>query len=256
MSYQTITLQAGIPHRLDIECALILIDAVSTADGVDLQTLDRGGAASVVIPGRKAAFRLTGKFEGVILSAAVVTTVSLFLSKTDVQLGVVDGSAVSIPNGVRVINSDAQPVPVKTPAGQPLEVSFAGTVAPVLGVITNSDAQAIPVKPQIGAIFTVEQATEVDTRPYLAAAVANVAPVAVTAVAAALVAASATRRGLRLRNVGANPVALGGAGVTFAGAAVVIQPGETWNENEAPGAAWYVICDAALASTVNVQTIT
>lgn len=58
-----------------------------------------------------------------------------------------------------------------------------------------------------------------------------------------------------IKNVGANPVAIGGAGLTFANAAVLGQTGETWNESEAAGAAWSAMCDAGLASTLNIQTI-
>jgi hypothetical protein len=88
----------------------------------------------------------------------------------------------------------------------------------------------------------------------LAAALTDAAPVAVTDVAGVLLAASAGRRSFRARNVGVNAVAIGGAGVTFAAAAIVLQPGELWIETDAPGAAWKCICDATLASTLNVLT--
>jgi hypothetical protein len=51
-------------------------------------------------------------------------------------------------------------------------------------------------------------------------------------------------------------VAIGGAGLTFANAAVLMQSGKSWNESEAPGVAWSCICDVGLASTLNLQTIT
>jgi hypothetical protein len=135
-------------------------------------------------------------------------------------------------------------------------VTFTQQVAPLGSIkVNNLDAEAVPVTKKTGAIFMLEQANEVDTRPYQAQAVANVAPFAVTAAAAVLLAALLARRGIRIKNVGANPVALGGTGIVYANAAVLIQPGETWNENEAPGAAWYVICDAGLTLTLNIQTI-
>lgn len=239
MSYQSIPLQAGIPFRLDIAGKLILIDSTGAAGGVDL-ALVRNGTPGPTMPNRKAAFRHVGQFDGVILTAAVDTVCALFLSFDDVQLGVADGSAMRIPDGVKITNAPDNPV----------AVNFAGTVAPVLGVITNTPAQAIPV-----TLHGSDDATNIPTIPYQAQAVTDPAPVAVAAAAGVIVAASAARRGLRIKNAGGNPVAIGGAGVTFANAAIVLQPGETWNETEAPGAAWYSICAATLNSTLNLQTI-
>ncbi len=88
----------------------------------------------------------------------------------------------------------------------------------------------------------------------LGAALTAVAPVACTAVAAVALAADATRRKVVFRNVGANAIALGPVGVVFANAAIVLQPTEMWVEKDAPGAAWDAICDAALASTLNIVT--
>lgn len=237
MSYHKITLKAGIPFRRDIIGRLLLIDDCGVAGKVDVQMLV-AGSADVVMYDRRAGFRRVAAFEGVILTSAVDTVVKLFLAMEDVQLGV---------NELEISN----------PADNPVNVLFAGTVNPVLGVVTvdNTDAEAIPIQQKVGHVFQVEQASEVDARLYQAAVVTNVAPLAVTAVAGVMLAASATRRGFRVKNNGANAVAIGGAGIVFADAVVLIQPGETWNENEAPGAAWYAICDAAAASSLNIQTI-
>ncbi len=80
--------------------------------------------------------------------------------------------------------------------------------------------------------------------------------VAVNDVGVALVAADATRKSVRFRNTGANSVALiAAAANSFDNAAVVLQPGDIWNEIEAPGAAWFGKCGAGLASTLAVQTV-
>lgn len=209
------------------------------------------------MPDMTTGFSLPVQFDGITFYSDIDTVVSFFASPTPVMLGVQGGGIVAVQGGVMVTNSNAEPFPVKTPAGQPLEVLFGGTVAPVLGVVTvdNTDAEAIPVMQKAGTVFSVEQVTEVDTRPYQAATVTDLAQVAVTDVRGVLIAAGATRRGLRIKNAGASPVAIGGATLAFATAAVLIQPGETWNENEAPGAAWYCVCGAALASTLNIQDI-
>ena len=229
MSYQKIPLLAGVSHTLDIPGRLLLIDSPGVAGSVDV-ALVKNGTPGATMPGRKGGFRCLEQFDGVQLTSATATTVTLFLSFEDVNLGT---------NQLEITNSAASPV----------NVTFTSAIAPLGSVtVNNTDAQAVPVVQKAGAEFVV--------RGYLAQTVANVAPVAVTAVAGVLLAAAATRRGFRVKNVGANPVAIGGAGLTFAAAAVLIQPGETWNENEAPAAAWSCICDAALASTLNIQTIT
>lgn len=239
MSYQNIPLLAGVPCRLDIAGKLLLVDSVGVAGAVDVAMV-RGGTPSATMPARMPGFRLAGDFDGVMLTAAVDTVVGLFLSFDDVNLGT---------NRLQISN----------PAADPVNVLFAGTVAPVLGnvKVSNVDAEAVPVVQKIGAAFTVkpDAAAEFKVRGYQAQAVSNVAPAAVAAAAAVFLAADPARRGFRVKNNGANAVAIGGAGLTFGNAAVLVQPGETWNENEAAGAEWSAICDAAMASTLNIQTI-
>ncbi len=315
MAYKKINLEAGVEMRVDIAGKLILVDSVSTGQGVDIAPL-LNGTATVYIPGRQPGFRSVGEFDGVLLKSALACTVGIFLSMNDVQLGGTAGGNVAVPAGVSVTNDLAHSIPVTltsssniTPIpvaltsirvnnvvgdpvpvalssikvnntlAEPVPVTFTNPVEPIVGVVTidNTDAEALPVKPQVGAVFEnrivntdaqavpvtqkaghvfqVEQASEVDTRSYKALTVTNVAPVAVTAVAGALTAGNPARRGLRVKNVGADVVALGGAGIVFANAVVLIQPGETWNESEAPGAVWYCICDAGLVSTLNIQSI-
>jgi len=94
------------------------------------------------------------------------------------------------------------------------------------------------------ATLTVKQATTVS----------DPAAVTVGTAATALVAASATRRGLRITNAGSVDVYLGGAGVTVADGAVKIAAGQTWVENEAAPAAWYGIAGTA-GQSVRIQEI-
>src|SRR5476649_2586884 len=123
MSYQRIPLLAGQPHRLDIAGRLLLIDSVGDSDGVDVEILLAGSSKTNKVPGRKAGFRLVQAYDGVILTSAVNATVGIFLSNDDVQLGVADGAAVSVPNGVEISNKE------------PIPVLFGGTVEPVMGVV-------------------------------------------------------------------------------------------------------------------------
>lgn len=295
MSYQLIRLSAGLEMRVDIPGRLILVDSVSTGQGVDIALL-RNGTPVPYIPGRQAGFRLVEDFGGVLLRSALDCEVGIFLSVNDVQLGGTAGGNVVVPDGVSVVNdlahsipvtltssSNATPIPVSLASirvnnteAQAIPVNFAGTVSPVLGVVTvdntnaeaipvlqkpgevfevhvsnavpmavsltetkinNSDAQAVPVVPKVGAVFSVKDVQ--------CSTIVNIAPVSAGLAAVALV-ADATLRRLRVRNSHATAtIALGGAGITLATAAIVLAPGDIWNESEAAGASWYVISDTA-----------
>lgn len=54
-------------------------------------------------------------------------------------------------------------------------------------------------------------------------------------------AANQNRRSLRIKNIGAVDVAIGGAAVVFATAAIVLAPGDVWVEDDGAGAAWYAV---------------
>lgn len=241
MSYYSIPLKAGQPFKQNTAGSLILIDSLGGAAGVDIMLTQKNGSDGMRMPSRGTAFRLVEPYDAVTFTSAVDTTIGVFLSNADVQLGFVNGGTVAVPGGVVVTNDPAHPV----------NVTFAQQIVPLGSVtVNNTPAQAVPV-----TLHGSDDAANVPTIPYQAQAVNDPAPVAIAAAVTAIAGASAARRGLRMKNAGANPVAIGGAGVTFSNAAVVLQPGETWNENEAPGAAWYGICAAGLASTLNLQTI-
>lgn len=295
MSYQLIRLSAGLEMRVDIPGRLILVDSVSTGQGVDIALL-RNGTPVPYIPGRQAGFRLVEDFGGVLLRSALDCEVGIFLSVNDVQLGGTAGGNVVVPDGVSVVNdlahsipvtltssSNTTPIPVSLASirvnnteAQAIPVNFAGTVSPVLGVVTvdntnaeaipvlqkpgeafevhvnnvaplavsltetkinNSDAQAVPVVPKVGAVFSVKDVQ--------CSTIVNIAPVSAGLAAVALV-ADATLRRLRVRNGHATAtIALGGVGITMATAAIVLAPGDIWNESEAAGASWYAISDTA-----------
>ena len=282
MSYKLIRLSAGLEMRVDIPGRLILVDSVSTGQGVDI-SLVRSGTPSPYIPGRQAGFRLVEDFGGVLLRSALDCEVGIFLSVNDVQLGGTAGGNVVVPDGVSIVNDLAHSIPVTltsssntTPipvslasirvnntAEQPIPVLFGGTVAPVLGVVTvdNTNAEAIPVLQKPGEVFethisnaslavTIAQALNVKDVP--CATIVNIAPVNAGLAAVALV-ADATLRRLRVRNGHATAmIAIGGAGVTLANAAIVLEPGDIWNETDAAGAAWFVVSDTA-ATPVQMQ---
>lgn len=215
MSYHRIPLQAGVPYRYDTPGQLLLIDSTGNAPGIDV-ALVRNGSAAVTMPERKTAFRHVGAFDAVILTAPVDAMVGVFLSFDDVQLGFSDSAAVTVPGGVQITN--VEPVPV----------SFAGTVAPVLGSLTNTNAQAVPTQKQ--ALSNIVDHT----------------PATIGTGAAQLLISEPTYKRLRVKNASASArVALGGSAVTLANAAIILEPGDVWAEDDAAGAGWYAVSDTA-----------
>lgn len=257
MSYRVFTLKAGQPVQVPVQGKVILVDDTGAAEGVDITPM-RGGATFTKMPKRQKAFKCFADYDAIVLEAATDCVVSLFLSQTDVSLGFASGALVNVMGGVSVLNDPDNRVPVEASgavtiindAASRVPVDVGGAVIQVTATnvgINNTDDTAVPVAQKAG--------TEFKTREYQPALVTDSAPVAVTAAKTVLLAASAARRGFRVKNVGANPAAIGGTGITFANAVIVIQPGETWNENEAAPAAWWAICEAGMASTLNVQVI-
>lgn len=87
-----------------------------------------------------------------------------------------------------------------------------------------------------------------------ASTINDLAAVSVGVAATQLVAASATRKGLRFTNAGAADVYIGGASVTVAGGAIKISAGQTWLESEGASAKWYGISGTA-AQSVKIQEL-
>ncbi|HJV24564.1 MAG TPA: hypothetical protein VJ673_02710 [Aromatoleum sp.] len=116
----------------------------------------------------------------------------------------------------------------------------------------------VDVQIQTGIQVTVENADAAPVPVYVknAPAVTGVsdATQAVSAVAAQLVASSGGRRSLRVRNTGTVDVAIGGAAVAFAGAAVVLMPGECWVEDDGAPCEWWAVTETA-AGSVAVQEV-
>lgn len=206
MSFYKIPLLAGIPHRLDAPGLILLVDDIGTAASIDVSLLKNG--TPQYMPNRKPGFRYGGAFDGVILTSAIDADVSIFISSTDVQM---------VPDDVRI----------RSNAGDPVFVSFSQQIVPLGSVtVNNTNAQAVPVRPQT-----------------LATLVDYPAKVVNTGEAVSLVSDAALRR-LVVTNASVSAwVAIGGAGVTMANAAIVLMPGDIWTEDDAAGAAWYAISD-------------
>lgn len=247
--FYSVSLQAGIPARFPYAGRYFVLDSTGAARRVSV-TLELNGQTYNKMPDRGPGFSLPADFDAITLESSANTTVQFFASFEPLRIGEQDGLQVSVPDGVKITNEDINSLPVKNAEGVPIEVANptgqrlnvdigGGTItvtADNVG-INNTTANPIPVLANYAATVT------------------NGAAASCTDIETAIVAASTSRRGLRIKNAGANPVAIGGTGIAYATAAVILQAGETWNENEAPGAAWYSICGAGLTSTLHIQTI-
>ncbi|MFZ4878439.1 hypothetical protein ACL9RI_25415 [Janthinobacterium sp. Mn2066] len=201
MSYQSIPLLAGRPHRLDIAGRLILVDTVGDSDGVDIEILLAGSTKTTTMPRRKAGFRLVQAYDGVILTSAVDARIGIFLSENDVQLGTVDGAAVTIPGGVVVNNGP----------GNPVSVAFDNDI-------------------NIGTVQV-----ENDCRT-----IVDMAPVAVGLVATS-VSNDPDLKKIRFRNMSTLAlICIGGPSVNM-GSPIILQPGDTYFEDDAAAAHIYAI---------------
>lgn len=227
MAYETLRLIAGQPYRHDVPGRRLLVDDIGAAEGVDIQLI-RNGEAGKVMPSRKAAFLYVGDFdyEGAIFTSTVTTKIGVFMTYSQVNLGITDGATVKIPEGVHINSTPADPVHVSLSA--PVEI---GVVS-----VNNTNAQAVPVQ---------KQALEM---------IVDAAPVNVGAVPV-VVSADAALKILRVRNGHADAdLFIGGAGVTATNAAVVLQPGDLWEETSAAGAIWYGVSSGP-AISVKIQGI-
>lgn len=191
--------------------------------------IDTGAAASVElrleVPGDDEEFsqakrglkaRLQGgMFQAVQLRSTVDCVARFVISQNDIDFSDADGATVKVQN-------TGTPIQVSNDRGTP------GNLLYVSGV-SLADAPAT--------------------------ALTNGGPVACTPAGVVVAAANANRRALRFLNLGPDAVALGGAGLTWAKRAIVLEVGDLWIEDRAANVAWTAITDAAKSASVNVQEV-
>lgn len=220
MSFQRVPLLANVPLDMGMAGTVLLLDSTGDASDISVQIV-KGGAPGKAMLQRESGFRYEGAFESVILTSVVDTVVMIFISYENVQINA---------NKLEITNPDARALPVRTVVGQPLEVLFAGTVEPVLGEVSQTP----------GAVFKVENKGSL--------VLVDLAPVG-AGLGATLLVNDPTLKRVRFKNGHATGIiCIGGPGVTLAGAAIRLEPGDVWEETEAAGAAWYGISDLAGAN--------
>lgn len=221
MQYR-ITLTAGVAKRqLFTGRTLVLLDTGAAAS-LDL-SIDVQGFPTEELRAVKRGLKFRGPdFTGATFTAAVDCTIEVIVTAADVSVNYQEGATV---------NANIQgTVPVQV-TGQPISVAA-----------TRGDAPANPLHVSGQVLGDTPAANVTDN-----------AAVAAGPVAAALLAADATRLEAVFFNLGPDPVALGMLGITWAKRAIVLNAGDAWVESRAASKAWYVITDAAKAASVTVQ---
>ena len=213
--------KAGIPTLVPVRGSTFLIQSTDQGNNLEVDFMQRGAFAYRVMnvgAGFKA--RPQHGFDGLTITAPVDTNVQFIVTDGDIDLQITS-------QNVMVTNGNGSPVPVNI---------LGATITAGNVIIGNDNPGAVPVKKQ--ALSTL-----VDIAPVTAG------------LAAVTLSNDATMRGLRVRNGHATAtIGLGGAGVTMANAAVQLTPGQTFFDDDAAGAHWYVISDTA-ATNVQVSGV-
>ncbi|MFZ6686407.1 hypothetical protein ACO0K0_01520 [Undibacterium sp. SXout11W] len=270
MSFYKVRVKAGVKYLAPYSGKFFTLDDCGEARLVDVQ-LSYQGQDEPVMPQRCAGFQCPASFDKIYFTSAIDSVVQFFVSDSPVKLGAKDGAQVNVPNGVAVTNTVAAPIPVSiatpvilnatavaisNPASAPVPVQVNNSVAQPLQValpaaaavqINNTPAQSIPVvvgndnsKPLIIQRQTIT--TIVDL------------PAATVGIATTALISNNTLTRLRIRSANTNTgaVYIGGSGVTKVNAAIVLQPGDIWSEEDLAGAPWFVCADNA-NSVVTMQ---
>ncbi len=222
MLTRIVNLTANVPKQETQGGSLVVIEGI-TAGAVSLSWIGQDGnirgTIAEVASGRK--YRPGFEFSGVELIGSSNATVTLLIGGAGSDADLADSTVI-------ITNTDSAPVPVE-----------------IVGVTITDDRLDVNIGG--GTVEVTAGAVEVLQADTIAAT-----SVAATDTIAALLAANADRSGFYARNAGADPVALVPSGGTYANAAIILQPGETWKEDIAPRAAWYCICDTGETATVKV----
>jgi hypothetical protein len=246
---QLITAAAG--YNANLKGLVLFVQDCDQGDALTITLTDiLGNRYTVQEVGPGAKIKPAGGFTNVQISTPEDANVMFIVTSGDIEIQ--NSSTESV-----ITNGDAQAVPVRTPAGTRLAVDIGGGTIDLTATnvtINNTSADPVPVSlvSEPGAPVAVTKAPS--------ATVATVAPVAVAAnnTGAVLLAVDAARRGVRFYapQSNAGPVAIVPDNATaYASAAIVLYPGDFWNEDEAPGAAWYASTPGGTGGTINMQTV-
>ncbi|KVK86205.1 hypothetical protein WS90_08005 [Burkholderia cepacia] len=177
-------------------------------------------------------------FDGIDLLAPVDTNVTFIIADGDIDfqlpgIGVTVNNTATNPVPVSIVAEPGQPFEVTNVPGQDLKVSVDGTVNVSGATLTATNVGITPAGTGVSEAGNTTVATGAATH---------------------VLAAAAGRKRAIFYNAGNGRIGLGGAaGLTFANAAIVLQPGDAWKETDGPQLDWYAVSDTG--SSVNIQTV-
>ncbi|MEN2471055.1 hypothetical protein [Burkholderia sp. GS2Y] len=228
---------------------VMLIQSVDSGATLTVTLIDAAGnqyLAQGIGPGAK--FTPATGFSSVQILPSVACTVQYIVTDGDIDIQLTQ-------TAVQVTNTGANPVPVSlvSEPGAPIAVSAGPGQVHVTVDGTVAVSGATLTATNVGINNTSANPVPVQSLP-VGSAVADVNAAAVGTSGAQVIPASAARKRLIFRNVGAGQLAITAtAGTTFGNAAIVLQPGDAWKETDAPQLAWYAVSD--VGTSVAIQTV-
>lgn len=229
---------AGSPLTLAVGGSVLYVQRSEAGQVLDIEFFKGNASQSVQRVGKGFKAQPVGGFDTIRIKASDSGTVDFIVTDGDLNVQFDDANQI-------IGNDDSQAVPIRAKAGERIPVEIGGGTVQVTADnvgINNTDANPIPTRQKAGDVYAVRQVQQTQIIDY------QPTPVGVASV---LLVSDAALRGLRFRNPHATArIALGGAAVTMENAAIVIEPGDIWNETDAPGAEWHAISDTAGASVL------
>jgi hypothetical protein len=172
------------------------------------------------------------------------------------KIGAVQGYKAKPEGGFeafRVTSASVQQITVDIAKGDVDETNSPTAIAEAIDTLLR--ATPLDVSNDRGTPGNLMHVTGVSLADAPATAINNLPTVACGPVAVLIKPANVDCRKARFVNLGPDPVAIGGAGITWATRSLVLEAGDTWPEDIAGNLAWYGITDAGDAATVGVQEI-
>lgn len=219
---QKITLIAGKEYRQPLNSSkftTFLILSTGAAESLEFVQFEAKGQTLE---------RLNNVTKGLKVRSAIGFDAILFLSAVDAD--------------VQIVTSPAD-ISVSQVDGATINANITAWPADVLHV--SNDRGSAPESP----LYVVSSSTA------QASALINAEPVTVSDTVTVIAAANTARLSLRITNLGPNPVAVGGAGLTWAMRCIVLDEGGSWVEDAAAGLAWYAITDTGKTASIAMQEV-
>ena len=240
MQYR-ITLLAGIPKKQAMTGQTLVLLDTGAALELDLSIEGTGGFSREELRAVKRGLKFQAPgITGAIFKAAVNCTIEVVVSAANISVNYQENSTV---------NANILGIPAVTISGQPVKIDTENRVTKI------QEAVPLAVIPDRGAPGNPQYVTGITYSDAPAVTLQDNAAIAVTQTGAALVAANAARRALRLTNLGPDPVTVGFTGITWAKRCIVLNIGDTWVEERAANLAWAAICDVTKTASVSSQEV-